>query len=392
MMGLLLGIGVLSFHANQYAQNQIAEIEKRKIQDKEKGLAQIKLGIENSILMEHGDSLALSLNVDEIKSRTSANTYPNESGRVLISSSSGAISGTEVYAITNSEDPFVKADVAASSPNALFSNSMSKRPDVGVLDTTSLRTRQLDLSRQQMGILGDHIYQVWSRKPDGFHQFPNKASLTTILPIATEIVDFWGRPFDYERHSLHEAVLSFTTPAPWSATYSQRLSMSETASLLGLAQPGGPDDAGCTEVGLEYGGGVCVTTGSNALIAAKTDLGSFAWGVPAVTVRGTTSSTDGKANTATLAAYGESAHPAAFACSNLNLNGFADWYLPAKDELWLMYQIKALIGGFSTQFYWSSSEASSNTNTAWQRGFNTGGSVNVWKTNGDRVRCVRRAS
>jgi hypothetical protein len=48
---------------------------------------------------------------------------------------------------------------------------------------------------------------------------------------------------------------------------------------------------------------------------------------------------------------------AAQRCSNLNILGFNDWYLPSKDELDLMYHnLKATNSYHFCGFYWSSSE------------------------------------
>ncbi len=44
------------------------------------------------------------------------------------------------------------------------------------------------------------------------------------------------------------------------------------------------------------------------------------------------------------------------ACDRLEENGFNDWHLPDKDELNRICLSKALIGGFSDDRYWSSTE------------------------------------
>ena len=48
---------------------------------------------------------------------------------------------------------------------------------------------------------------------------------------------------------------------------------------------------------------------------------------------------------------------AAYLCHNLNEGGCDDWFLPSKDELGKMYVNRALIGNFSSRYYWSSTES-----------------------------------
>lgn len=42
-------------------------------------------------------------------------------------------------------------------------------------------------------------------------------------------------------------------------------------------------------------------------------------------------------------------------CENLTLYGYSDWKMPSKEELMQMYTNRAFIGGFSDNYYWSSS-------------------------------------
>ena len=44
------------------------------------------------------------------------------------------------------------------------------------------------------------------------------------------------------------------------------------------------------------------------------------------------------------------------ACDRLEENGYKDWHLPNKDELNKLYLARTLIGGFSDDRYWSSTE------------------------------------
>jgi len=141
-----------------------------------------------------------------------------------------------------------------------------------------------------------------------------------------------------------------------------------------------------------YQGGCA--TGPNptagSLLAAPSDMSTaLSWGSYGTYRGGASSQTNGQGNSATLATYGESAHPAAYACENLTLGGYNDWYLPALGELNNLYQARAIIGGFVSQWYWSSTEGDHIHALA----LNIGRGDHDWHHKGSRgVRCVRRAN
>ncbi len=79
------------------------------------------------------------------------------------------------------------------------------------------------------------------------------------------------------------------------------------------------------------------------------------------TARGTTSSTDGLANTNTLYALGSAAHPAAYYCKTLTSGGYNTWYLPTTNELvtcWTNHAATpfATADAFIGRYHWSSTE------------------------------------
>jgi hypothetical protein len=100
-------------------------------------------------------------------------------------------------------------------------------------------------------------------------------------------------------------------------------------------------------IGDAYGGGFFAGqinvsgTKYNLIVASKAsgESSGLAWGTVGVST-GTTSVINGPANTTSLAALG-AAYQAAVFCNNLNsgggLNGYIDWYLPAKNELEVLY-------------------------------------------------------
>ena len=99
---------------------------------------------------------------------------------------------------------------------------------------------------------------------------------------------------------------------------------------------------------------------SKLIVAPKTTETMLAWGSQG-TARGTVSTTDGLANTNTLAGFGQEAHPAAYAAKNLTTGGYNTWYLPATDEVITLYSNKSAIpfataNSFSPSSYWPSTE------------------------------------
>ena len=66
---------------------------------------------------------------------------------------------------------------------------------------------------------------------------------------------------------------------------------------------------------------------------------------------------------------------AAVSARSYSNNGFSDWYLPAKDELNLIYQNRFVVGTVDAM-YWSSSEAS--TTTPWAQEVGGNGNQFSW--------------
>lgn len=130
-------------------------------------------------------------------------------------------------------------------------------------------------------------------------------------------------------------------------------------------------------------------TGQHGLVCAKNDQSSgirwFAGAYGVVRARGD-GVYAGKANTTIIissqVAIGDDGLPyAAQICHDLQVTEgettFGDWYLPSLYELDLMYENKATIdstalanggGGFSDNYYWSSTE-NAGTVSAWTQGF-----------------------
>jgi len=80
---------------------------------------------------------------------------------------------------------------------------------------------------------------------------------------------------------------------------------------------------------------------------------------------------------------------AALVCANYTGGDFGDWYLPSREELFLMYDNLHTqgLGGFSNWWYWSSSEG--NASIAWYVTFGNGSTGGDYKYSTPYVRAVR---
>jgi hypothetical protein len=120
------------------------------------------------------------------------------------------------------------------------------------------------------------------------------------------------------------------------------------------------------------------------------------WKTTGTSTSGTASVFDGFANT--YPALNNATHPAGNFTATRTINGFSDWYLPAKDELNQLYindggttNTNLPSGeGFAARNYWSSTEYSAAGAGACFQSF-VYGSINAsFKTSSNRVRAVRR--
>jgi hypothetical protein len=154
-------------------------------------------------------------------------------------------------------------------------------------------------------------------------------------------------------------------------------------------------------IGKTYQGGIIFHvdgSGAHGLIAAPQDQGTgIVWWNGSFVTTGATATAvgTGQANTDKIIAAQGAGDYAATLTANLVLNGYSDWFLPSKDALNLMYKNigpgapapLTNIGGFSSAFYWSSSEF--NVNNAWSQRFGDGAQGTNPKSSTSSVRAVR---
>lgn len=139
-------------------------------------------------------------------------------------------------------------------------------------------------------------------------------------------------------------------------------------------------DENILKIGVDFAGGIVFyidKTGKHGLVVAKKKLGPAIWG-NSILLGTKTNIGSGKENTMLILEKAswikkgffiskeEPLNTAARLCSELNLHGYNDWYLPSKDELNKIYSIAHKIKAFENLlFCWSSSE--DNEEEAWRQ-------------------------
>jgi hypothetical protein len=118
-------------------------------------------------------------------------------------------------------------------------------------------------------------------------------------------------------------------------------------------------------IGSNYAGGIVFyvdSTGQHGLVCAPNDQGNYSWGCQYVIPIATSQTIgSGQSNTNVILSTCTERPIAASICDNLVLNGYSDWYLPSRDEIYEMLNNLALqnLGGFANPnlgwyAYWSS--------------------------------------
>jgi hypothetical protein len=129
---------------------------------------------------------------------------------------------------------------------------------------------------------------------------------------------------------------------------------------------------------------------SHGLISTDSDLQvNVKWmGSAIYTATGATGTAigTGKPNTIAIIGSADGPYPAAELCFNYTTGIYDDWYLASKDELNKLYVAQDAIGGFSSGYYWSSSETGT---TAWIQNFSNGIQSTYDKKGQFYVRAVR---
>lgn len=141
---------------------------------------------------------------------------------------------------------------------------------------------------------------------------------------------------------------------------------------------------------------------AHGLIAAVADQTTISqgtpWSINNASIATSTALGQGLANTNLIyGSQGTSSSYAARLAKEYAGGGYTDWFLPSKDELYKLYLNKSSIGGFNTgtqtnNYYWSSSQDTSNASNGYLYDFSTipGSMTSMPKSSSLMVRAIRK--
>ena len=120
----------------------------------------------------------------------------------------------------------------------------------------------------------------------------------------------------------------------------------------------------------------------HGLIVATSDQGNSSWGVAPcygtdISGADSTAIGTGHQNTHDMITVASCTNIAQLV-HGVTISGYSDWYLPSKEELNKLYLNRVAIGGFTSTYYWSSSEG--NANDGWIQSLSSGNQISYGKT------------
>lgn len=180
-------------------------------------------------------------------------------------------------------------------------------------------------------------------------------------------------------------VIRMRSPSEFDQTHVATVTVGGVSTQYSLTTLGdctlGPIGAVCEDGAIHAG----TSLGLRLYVAPEGEDGTLRWKTSRTSTPGTLSTSDGRSNTDAIFAAGIEDHPAAAACVARG----PDWFLPAYDQLTLLYVNRAALSGagFVTGAHWSSTESAATTARRRLLTGTTNGTTA--KDSALNVRCVR---
>lgn len=202
--------------------------------------------------------------------------------------------------------------------------------------------------------------------------------LTITTTIPNHVYSFAGIKINTPNRIVTQAGLSCTPAGNGFCLFSVSKDSPKTISLY-------------PSVGTPFQGGVVACERGapymNLIAALSDSINGIPWGGFGV-ITGAQSTIDGAGNSQAISNAGVT-DSAVNLCLG-TINGYNDWFLPAKEQLNCLYQNQKALPGFMNAIYWSSTET--DDNNALFQFFDNGNWLSVFKTFYNSVRCVRIAT
>ena len=245
------------------------------------------------------------------------------SGTITVSGLSSSTSYTFTVTATNSEG----TSVASSASNSITTQTvvtLPGAPTIGTATATGATTSRVAFTAPASNGGGTITTYTATSSPGGITGTLSQAGSGTITVTGLSA----------------NTAYTFTVTATNSAGTGSASSASNSTTTGPSSGP--PTVIGQPAYGGYYAGQISTTADGVAthyLIVSDATVGysdAYKWGPWPGSVTGFNSRIDGPGNTSGLAALG-SQFPAAYWCENLNIGGYTDWYLPALDEMQIIY-------------------------------------------------------
>jgi hypothetical protein len=224
MMGLMLGMTIFSALSLQWAQQELAEIQKHQSTQAKENAEDMAGALEFAMLTENKDTYGEGLSLERARqfSNSTGKTRGDQNFLTTIRQErdSGRFDAEqEKVAITASDDTLLRSQLHRTESAAQLSELAERNNQpVALFDTSTVRDRQVRTCAIRMDSLAEQVYAFYA----GRMKFPSTSEFTE-MTTKLNFTDTWGQPFGYSvAPDQQSAELSFTTP--WG--YTQRLKLS----------------------------------------------------------------------------------------------------------------------------------------------------------------------
>ncbi len=221
MLGLLMAISVFSVLSLQWAKKDLVLMEKAKLARQQAEADDLAKAVEFALMVEDESSFGDDLTIERLRkyaARSQGFTGGKENAKVIHRNSETRFDiQNEKIAIAITDDALTHTDLNRRIGDELLDIAEGKQA-IAVVDTSAIRTRQIDRSKRNMESMAEQVYQFYAAQ----FRFPRISEYAALANII-RLKDVWGNEFLYTYQNDSEATLEFTSP--WNYTYTMKLNL-----------------------------------------------------------------------------------------------------------------------------------------------------------------------